>query len=368
MRKDTMCNETLAVEPESTDAIAGRSGARHCRITLSSGADGFDVNRGDLLLMSALEQGINYPHNCRVGTCGRCKTRLVSGKISPLVDFALSPLTNEELRDGYILACQAKVRSDLVIDVDLVDHQVVLPRSVPGTVSGWTSLPGGVVDLRIRLEAPLVFEAGQYAALAVAGSFVRRSFSFYDAPSGGAGNDEVGFLIKRLPGGRFSEWLAAKDRRGVRIWLEGPFGQMGIDDTPRESLCIAGGTGIAPILSIAEDRLKRYPDHPVTIVFGVRTASDLFAMDRLERLKEIGGAERVRIVPILSHEPDGSAWQGLRGLVTAALNDQLGVDFGSLSAFVCGALPMVEAVEKRLRGFNVDADRIHADKFEPSGI
>ncbi len=100
----------------------------------------------------------------------------------------------------------------------------------------------------------------------------------------------------------------------------------------------------------------------------MRTASDLFALDRLERLKDIAGPERVRIVPVLSHEPAGSAWQGRRGLVTAVLDEELDVDYHSLSAFVCGALPMVEAVEKRLRTLNVSTDRIHADKFEPSGV
>jgi NAD(P)H-flavin reductase/ferredoxin len=355
-----MSNETMV-------ATAAAGGARRCQITLKNGADGFDVGRGELLLLSALEQGINYPHSCRVGTCGRCKTRLVSGRISPLVDFALSPLTNEELRNGYILACQAKVRSDLTVDVTLIEHEVVLPQSVPGTVVGWQRLPGDVIDLRLQLERPLVFEAGQYGALAVSGSFVRRSFSFYDAPPGPAGAEEVGFLIRRLPGGRFSEWLAAQDRRGVRLWLEGPFGQMGLDDTPRAALCIAGGTGIAPILSIAEDRLRRYSKAPVTIVFGVRSAADLFALDRLERLRQLAGGDRLRVLPVLSHEPEGSGWPGLRGLVTAPLDQQLGVDYRSLSAFVCGALPMVEAVEKRLLALGVEPGRIHADKFAPSG-
>ncbi|WZB70177.1 2Fe-2S iron-sulfur cluster binding domain-containing protein [Achromobacter xylosoxidans] len=341
--------------------------ARRCQITLSNGQDGFGVDRGDLLLLSALEQGINYPHSCRVGTCGRCKTRLVSGRISPLVDFALSPLTNEELRDGYILACQAKVRSDLTVDVELIEHEVVLPQSIPGTISGWKRLPGDVVDLRIELERPLVFEAGQYAALAVSGSFVRRSFSFYDPPPGPDGTQEVGFLIKCLPGGSLSEWLAAQDRRGVRIWVESPFGQMGLDDMPRDALCVAGGTGIAPILSIAEDRLRRYPDHRVTIVFGVRTGSDLFAMDKLEWLRDVAGPGRVRIIPVLSHEPTDSPWAGHRGLVTEPLGEALAVDYRQLSAFVCGALPMVVAVEKRLLALGVDATRIHADKFEPSG-
>ncbi|EZP36717.1 MULTISPECIES: 2Fe-2S iron-sulfur cluster binding domain-containing protein [Janthinobacterium] len=351
----------------NTVAPATGGGARRCQITLGGGQEGFAAGRGDLLLLAALEQGINYPHSCRVGTCGRCKTRLVSGQISPLVDFALSPLTNEELRDGYILACQAKVRSDLCVEVELIDHQVVLPQSVPGTVSHWQQLPGDVIDLRITLERPLVFEAGQYAALAVSGSFVRRSFSFYDAPPGAQGSTQVGFLIKRLPGGRFSEWLAAQDRRGVRIWVEAPFGQMGLDDTPRDALCIAGGTGIAPILSIAEQRLQRYPQQRVTIVFGVRGASDLFALDKLERLRQLAGAGRLRVIPVLSHEPRGSAWQGRRGLVTDVLDESLASDYHQLSTFVCGALPMVVAVEKRLLALGVPAGLIHADKFEASG-
>jgi xylene monooxygenase electron transfer component len=351
----------------TTAAPAAAANPRSCQVTLRNGQDGFGVGRGDLLLMAALEQGINYPHSCRVGTCGRCKTRLVSGRISPLVDFALSPLTNEELRDGYILACQAKVRSDLTVDVELIEHQVVLPHSIPGTISAWKRLPGDVIDLRIKLERPLVFEAGQYAALAVSGSFVRRSFSFYDAPPGAEGTDEVGFLVKRLPGGRFSEWLAAQDRSGVRIWVEAPFGQMGLDDTPRDALCVAGGTGIAPILSIAEDRLRRYPDRRVTIVFGVRTVADLFVVDKLQRLLEIGAAGRVHVIPIMSDEPADSGWQGRRGLVTAALEEDLALDYPNLSAFVCGALPMVVAVEKRLLALGVDRARLHADKFEPSG-
>ncbi|MCC4594198.1 2Fe-2S iron-sulfur cluster binding domain-containing protein [Xanthomonas campestris pv. phormiicola] len=361
-----MLNEPMAPSP-SDDAPLPADARGTCRITLKNGKGSFDVGRNEVLLLAALGQGINYPHSCRVGTCGRCKTRLVSGRISPLVDFALSPLNNEELRGGYILACQAKVRGDLTVDVELIDHDVVLPRSIAGTISGWKRLPGEVIDLRIALEQPLVFEAGQYAALAVSGSFVRRSFSFYDAPPGPEGASEVGFLVKRLPGGRFSEWLAAQDRRGTRIWVEAPFGQMGLDDTPRESLCIAGGTGVAPILSIAEDRLLRYPEHPVTVVFGVRAANDLFAMDRLQRLQRIAGDGRLRVIPVLSHEPDHSAWQGARGLVTAPLDAGLAVDFQRLSAFVCGALPMVEAVEKRLRALGVDGARIHADKFEPSG-
>ena len=86
----------------------------YCRITVQGG-ESFTIKKNELLLLAALEQGVDYPHNCRVGTCGSCKTQLVEGRISPMVDFALSPLTNAQLQDGYVLACQAKVRGDLTI-------------------------------------------------------------------------------------------------------------------------------------------------------------------------------------------------------------------------------------------------------------
>ena len=337
-----------------------------CAIRLKSG-ESFTVHRNELLLAGALRQGISYPHSCTVGTCGSCKTKLASGRISPLVDFALSPLTNDELKDGYVLACQSKVRSDLDVDVHLLDQNLIQPRSQVGEITHWELLPGDVVDVRVGFNEPFVFQAGQYAALAASGSYVRRSFSFYDAAPGPDGAREVGFLIKRLPGGRFSDWLARWDRRGVRMWMEAPFGQMGLDDTPRDAILVAGGTGIAPILSIAHDRLTRFPQRRLKIVFGVRTARDLFALDKLEAIRT-RAPEKVESILILSHEPPGSNWTGARGLVTDALNEHLGLAFADAAAFVCGNLPMVVAVERRLKQLGMSPERIHADKFEPSGM
>ncbi|HSW12120.1 MAG TPA: 2Fe-2S iron-sulfur cluster binding domain-containing protein [Solimonas sp.] len=350
-------------------AEAPATAAGRCRVVVQGEGESFDIRRNDLLLLSAIAQGVDYPHNCRVGTCGRCKTRLVSGRISPMIDFALSPLSNEELEQGYILACQAKVRSDLVIDVKL-GHHVMLPvKTVSSRVVQWRRLPGEVIDLRLRLDEPLRFTAGQYCTIAASGSFVRRSYSFYDAPPAedSEGAREVGFLVKRLPGGKFSEWLFAEDRSGSKIWLEGPFGMMGFDDLDRDGVCVAGGTGLAPILSIVADRLERSKTAKFTIVFGVRTQQDVFANERLRQLMLQAG-DRLRLVTILSHEPASSSWNGLRGLITEALGPELGIDYANSAAFVCGSLPMVEAVEKKLLGLGVAAGRIHADKFLPTGF
>lgn len=342
-----------------------------CRITVR-GRDGssevFEVRKNDLLLKAAIEQGVDYPHNCRVGVCGTCKTRLVEGRVSPMVDLALSPLKNEEIEAGYVLACQAKVRTDLVVEAKLGHHALLPVRTVSSQVSRWHRLPGDVIDLRLKLDEPVQFNAGQYCTIAESGSFTRRSYSYYDVPplDEGTPATEVGFLVKRLPGGRFSEWLFEKDRTGAKFWIEGPYGLMGIDDIHVDGLCVAGGTGLAPILSIVGDRLRKSATAKFTIVFGVRTQKDVFANERLQQLLAEGG-DRVRLVTILSHEAEGSTWTGPRGLVTAALTPGLGVDFNSVAAFICGNLGMVEAVERSLIALGVHPDRIHADKFVPSG-
>jgi toluene methyl-monooxygenase electron transfer component len=342
-----------------------------CRITVR-GADGredvFDIRRNDLLLKAAIDQGIDYPHNCRVGVCGTCKTRLVSGRVSPMVDLALSPLKNSEIEAGYVLACQAKVRGDLVVEAKLGQHAMLPVVTVSSRVSRWHKLPGDVIDLRLALDTPVHFHAGQYATIAESGSFTRRNYSIYDCPpdDNGAPASEVGFLVKRLPGGKFSEWLFAEDRTGAKFWMEAPFGVMGVDAYDRDGLCVAGGTGIAPILSIVADRLRRSDTAKFTIVLGVRSAADTFAEAHLQALID-QAPDRVRVVTIVSHEPEGSAWQGLRGLVTKALGPELGIDFAETAAFICGNLGMVEAVERRLIDLGVAETRIHADKFIPSG-
>lgn len=111
-------------------------------VTIVGGGPTLKVPSGDFLLAAALTQGLAYPHSCRVGSCGSCKTRLVSGKVKAMTDFALSPLTAEELRAGYVLACQSKVCSDLVIEITLDAGVVATPQTIDARARG-TSRGGG---------------------------------------------------------------------------------------------------------------------------------------------------------------------------------------------------------------------------------
>ena len=76
----------------------------------------FSVPRNRTLLQAALEQDIAFPHQCTVGTCGTCRCRLIEGKIKPILDFSYT-LTRAQLADGYILACQSMLKSNVVVDL-----------------------------------------------------------------------------------------------------------------------------------------------------------------------------------------------------------------------------------------------------------
>lgn len=77
------------------------------------------VKAGENLLKAALDYGIAWPNDCKVGSCGKCKCKLVSGKITPTSDFAYT-LEAEDLKNGYILACQTRLKKNIEVDVALI--------------------------------------------------------------------------------------------------------------------------------------------------------------------------------------------------------------------------------------------------------
>jgi len=88
------------------------------KVSLSDTETTFTVKRGESLLSSALSAGIKWPFKCKVGSCGSCKCQLIDGKIKAQLDFGYV-LDMSEIQDGYILACQSILRSDIRVSVHL---------------------------------------------------------------------------------------------------------------------------------------------------------------------------------------------------------------------------------------------------------
>lgn len=322
-----------------------------------------EVRGGEKLLSAALEAGLDWPHDCRVGSCGTCRCVLREGRIKALTDFVYT-LTPEDIAAGAILACQSQLRSDVVVEVTLGAGRTAVVHA-EGRIAALRPLTHDIVELRVALEGPSLdgARAGQYADLTAPGIDGARSYSFARAPGAEPGG-QLTFFVRHVPGGAFTDWLFGDDRSGTRLALSGPYGDFHQRAGTGRMICVAGGSGLAPIHALVEDGVLNGLERDCTVLFGARAQADLYCLDALEALgRRWRGA--FDVVPVLSEEPADSDWRGARGLVTDALARVAGADgFGpGDQGYLCGPPPMVDAGVERLVELGVDREAIFFDRF-----
>lgn len=222
------------------------------------------------------------------------------------------------------------------------------------------------VALRPPPHADFAFAPGQYLTLrrVTDGEEVRRSYSICSGPDDG----ELRVGIKRVPGGRFSEWVNADLRAGDVIKAMPPEGRFGLTPDPaappRTILGVAAGSGITPVLSIARSLLSREPRSRVVLLYGNRGAEDVMFRGVLEDLKD-RHLSRLSVVHVLSREKHELA--ALHGRLDAdriaALLPGL-VRRGEVSdAFLCGPAGLPEAATEALAAYGMNPSRIHVERF-----
>jgi NAD(P)H-flavin reductase/ferredoxin len=342
--------------------------AKSFHVSAASHGFEFEVARDTPILEAALSQGLAFPHGCRVGTCGSCKCRLVSGKIHELADFAFA-LSADELAQGFILACQSLPRANLVLDVPVRAGAVAGPPVVArsGRIAGLRRLTHDIALLEFAADEPIAYRAGQYfefalpAAVAPAGSSEVRAYSFASAPPA-APTRNVAFHVRLVPGGAFTRWLHDRAQVGDVLSGRGPFGDLALHDAPAPILAIAGGSGLAPVKALLEAGLTEGAQRDVHFFFGARQQRDLYCASEIAR---IAAAWRGRFTfePVLSDEPAESDWAGARGFVSDHAQRVLGERLRECHAYACGPPPMIDAVERVLRAAGVASEHFHFDRF-----
>lgn len=316
------------------------------------------VQPKETLLQAALRQGIDFPHSCRVGGCATCKCQLTSGRVRQLTDAGYV-LSDDELDRGFILACQSVPRTDVCIQVDLARGPAC--RAVPGRVIRHEQLTHDISHLRIQLDEPLPHRAGQHAQLSLDSlPGVSRSYSFASRPQA---DSIVNFFVRGVPGGVFTSQVQGRSLVGQTVVVDGPHGDFFLRPAQAPLLLMAGGSGLAPLLAMLEEALAEGVCRPVVLMFGARTRADLYALDAIEHLRGQWPA-RFDFLPILSAEPPGSTWTGLRGLVTELVATHAPT---GCHAYLCGPPAMVDAAASLLLKQGVDPAHVHADRFITRG-
>jgi p-cymene monooxygenase electron transfer component len=326
-------------------------------VEIESSGNRFSVPSGTTILERALAEGIAYPHDCTVGTCGSCRTRLISGKVEAITPFGYT-LSREELEAGYILACQALPKSDLVLDVEIgssADQEAVRQ---PARFEGADDLTHDIKRVSIRVDKPIHYKAGQYANVHWADGSIHRSYSFADAPDAG-GTSEPHFFIRHVPGGQFTDRLFGGSLPAEPIELDGPHGNFWLREGKGPIICIAGGSGLAPLLSLLQDAANRRVRRDCILLFGGRGERDLYAAEAIAAIRSAWTAS-FDYWPVLSEENNPQYRPGFVTAYAAQALERLGP---GAHGYMCGPPPMIDAGIHALTEAGIGLADIHYDKF-----
>lgn len=342
-------------------------GPRH--ISIQPLGQTLEHQNGDTILTTALEAGINFPHNCRVGGCATCKCKLVEGEVKELTDKSYL-LSAEEMADNYILGCQSVPKGNVVVEVAGLDASTtsVAVVKTTATIGSVKSLTHDILELNLLLDEPMDYVAGQYADIELPAELGQgfgkgvRSYSFAQSPILRAAASQLSFHVRKVPNGAFTEWLHASDRSGTKLNLSGPYGDFHLRPGNAPILAIAGGSGMAPLKAVLEQAREDAVARDVLYLFGARTQADLYCLAEMESLTK-GWLAHFQFVPVLNEEPEDSGWTGRRGLVTDHIQALLGGRVAEQHVYMCGPPPMIDAAEAVLGDAGVDAANIHYDKF-----
>ena len=234
------------------------------------------------------------------------------------------------------------------------DFAVALGFAVPDElVDSYRFLPGQYLTLRADID----------------GEEVRRPYSICTTPH----SSRLGVGIKHVEGGRFSTHALANLAVGDSIDVMTPQGRFvhadQNDDAAGDILLLAAGSGVTPILSIAETALATgHPGTRVTLVYGNRNTASIMFRDRVEDLKD-RYLDRCRVVHVLSREPRDAAL--LNGRVDADKIASL-VDAGLITppqlsaAYLCGPDSMMTDCRQALVAAGMDGGRIATEHFTPA--
>jgi propane monooxygenase reductase subunit len=329
-----------------------------------------EVDEDETILDAAFRQGIMLMHGCKEGQCAACKSFLLDGEVD-LERYSTFALPDFEEAEGYTLLCRAHALTD--VEIELVNYDEEIIRSgVPiveatAEVEVVEDLTHDIRRLVLRLPDPLVFNAGQYMDIQIPGAEgEHRSFSMANTP-GQPGRLE--FMIKLYEGGHFSGLLSeSANGSGIKVGdaltCKGPYGMFTLRDTsPRRLVFIAGGAGMAPIMSLLRSMEEKGTQRPATFYYGARTEDDLFVLEELERLASV--LPDMTFVPALSESNEETGWSGEAGLITDVV-DRMEGDLTEVDAYLCGPPPMVDAAIALLERRGCPESRIYFDKFTTS--
>jgi ferredoxin-NAD(P)+ reductase (naphthalene dioxygenase ferredoxin-specific) len=313
------------------------------------------VAAGDNLLAALRENNIPISYSCTAGRCGTCRCRVLEGHVTESGQEAKITNPNE---GRYVLACMCTLNESCVIEVPEPDEIVTHPaRIVKAEVISIDDATHDIKRIVLRCSKPLAFSPGQYAMLQFTPAHIRPySMACLDT------DGHLEFHVRLVPDGRVTGYIRDQLKVGDSVRVSGPMGTAYLRRKHTgPMLLIAGGTGLAPVLSILRGALVAGMDNPMHVYFGVRSPADIYCAEQLTAMAASHPHIRVQIIVAMGDR----AGEHRRGLVTDAVAEDL-PNLDGWRAYLCGAPPMVDAATLLLRRRGIEPEHVYADAFYAS--
>ena len=331
-----------------------------CTITINNEKK-ITIKGGTSLLSTLSSQKIFIPSACGgKGTCGLCKLKVLDGA-GPLLPTEEPFLNIDEINNNVRMACQVKVRQDIKIEIP---EELFNIKEYQCKCSEIRDLTHDIKLFRFELiEPPEVnFVAGQYMQL-LAPAYEKSNedvYRAYSIASNAADKKILEFIIRLVPGGICTTYCFEYLKAGDSAKMNGPYGNFRLSDTDSEMIWIAGGSGMAPFVSILNHLKNTNNQRKVTYYFGANKVKELFFLDEMKQFEK--DLPNFKFVPVVFKPDEDEKWNQDTGLVTEAVSKR-NEKLTDIEGYLCGSPGMIDASIKVLTQLGMQEEKIYYDKF-----
>ncbi len=334
-----------------------------CKLDINDGSKEFVVDGGTNLLTTLANNKLFIPSACGgKATCGLCKIQIFEGA-GPFLPTEEPYITQAEREQGFRLACQIKVKSDMKLGIP---EELFNIKEYITSVEKITDLTHDIKELKLRLpEGEKVnFKAGQFMQIYTEpyDKVQEEVFRAYSISSPPQDEGTIEFVVRLVPEGLATTYVHDHLKEGQKLKLSGPYGDFYYRGNCDTMVMVAAGSGLAPMRSLVYDNLAKNVDVDMVFYFGARSQEDLYYVEEFNKLAEEN--DNFRFIPTLSRPKEG--WDGETGRVTDLLERDFADGTGAerKEAYLCGSPGFLKSVNDVLakKGFDKDT-QIYYDEF-----
>lgn len=325
----------------------------------------FSCSEGEDIVSAAERAELYLISQCRSGSCGACIGTAKQGQyvqdIAP--DIAKSIAHTEQ-----VLLCRTYPRSDLQVvlpyDVGQVRQQPLPIRQA--TLIEKNYLTPDTLQLKLQLleddagNLSLEFEPGQYIELWIPDTEVKRAYSLANAPNW---DGVLELLIKLRSHGQFAQYLTETAQVGDVLTLQGASGTFTLQDRGlRPRYFIAGGCGLASVLSMLRRMAEWQEPHEVHLLFGVWREEEVFYQSEIATL----ASDYPNVHYQICVQEASPTWQGFQGSVVEAFKGLMQSTQTTPDIYICGSNGLIEKIAEVAAEFNISKDQLIYEHYGSS--